>query len=319
MPWYSCFTCCFTNRKSSRRGDHHSNQTHDDSSPRRISGSDPSGTVPSSGVGTPTRIAKAVSPEEGTTDLPPLTVEHAKDFALSVQTPKTDEGKVQNGSERLENGTQRNGITLGGLHVTNWRDADPNEGVRAIRAQVKGGDALPPDGFDRNLTTKHTAMIGGGGGGAQAVFMPWDDRGGDVHMTLGRDGPDHFYTSLLSGCTVAITDNAGVLTIHHCGVADPSNLPFKDQVETSADGWLSLVRHVDGLDDAAPIHAIHAADYLDGRKDAPITYGAVFGIRDEAGNWSFYLQGNFVDPADGVAKPGRLLQFYPNRQELGTG
>lgn len=214
----------------------------------------------------------------------------------------------------------------------------------------------PTPGFDQGLTAhKHTAMIKVAAPGTppaagwQAFAMPWDGRGGAVYMTLPRGpGPNLFYTDLLSGCSVFVVGPRDNPRVYHCGLNPGGyNVPAGTD---AADLWSALVEHNEvtrfgataGVDypsidkyhyikdSGAPAGAATGVEAIiearlaarPGVAAAPPptanARGAVFGIRDGAGNWSFYLQTNVVmswtDTANVKHSEGRpvsVKQFYP--------
>lgn len=193
--------------------------------------------------------------------------------------------------------------------------------------------------------------------GFDAYFLPWTGRGGALYMTLPAGGaPRHFFTAALSGCSVMVVGPPNSPTIYHCGIdtwgpaspyvdatyAQPNDPPAPDP-RTTHELWVDLVAHIandanaafrnstidkrqyiNDFDPADPqttpgSRALSAA--LQQNRNDPaataIPFGSVFGLKDNAGNWSFYLQAN-VTMIYGAhpnqrkrCRPVEIIQFYP--------
>jgi hypothetical protein len=261
------------------------------------------------------------------------------------------------------------GLPIDGLRHTDWIVADaPNNGIRQVMLmkvtqRVGGGAAFKE--------RKHAVVLSfPGGGGFPAYFLPWDGSGGVVYMTLpalpAGVGPEHFFTAALTGCTVAVVGPANSPTVLHFGVGDWANSIYTGAAHAniapapnvSPNLWIDLMDHLvaAGTVPGGGYHHIDKTHYvndffpgapnstpgsralelaLQAAKADPtalaIPYGSVFGVRDPAGNWSFYLQQNvgmrwnkvthqlwgghrFWNPVNNITlacRPERLTRFSP--------
>lgn len=172
--------------------------------------------------------------------------------------------------------------------------------------------------------------------------------------------PRHFFTAGLSGCSIMVIGPPNAPTVYHCGVdtwgpvtpytqalyAQPGDPPAPDPRFTYK-LWVDLVAHAANDPTAAfePLSTIDKRDYInDFNPNNPNTtrrarelelllqhrkhdntatanpFGSVFGLKDNAGNWSFYLQAN-VSMMYGAhpnqrkyCRPVEVIKFYPNWQ-----
>lgn len=100
------------------------------------------------------------------------------------------------------------------------------------------------------------AKVGADDDGVPAYFLPWDERGGTVQMTIpagsGTDYDAHpqlFFTAALSGCSVIIKGSASSPTVVHAG---SGQLPPPYDANKF---WKKFVRHLDTHPDDAIRHA----------------------------------------------------------------
>jgi hypothetical protein len=154
-------------------------------------------------------------------------------------------------------------------------------------------------------------------------FLPWASN----HLTRMVIPPrianraldsDIFFTAAINGCSVMVTGNPKGPTITHGGTQDSRSNPSNENPFANSDArqhWLGLfqadlaTRNVN-----TPIYGIHKDDYINhnltGTTPEATAYqnflgtnssqtmrvedvraeGAVFGVRDAGGDWSFYLQ-----------------------------
>jgi len=109
-----------------------------------------------------------------------------------------------------------------------------------------------------------SATVGGDDpGGVPAYFLPWDERGGTVQMTIpagsGTDYAKHpqlFFTAALSGCSVIVKGSASNPTIVHAG---SGQLPLPYDANKF---WKDFVEHLDSHPDPAIRHARSSAGFL---------------------------------------------------------
>jgi len=80
-----------------------------------------------------------------------------------------------------------------------------------------------------------------------AYFLPWDDKGGAVEITIPKKSgaadkqhPGLFFTTCLSGCSVVFKGSAQEPTIYHCGIN--GNLPSGEDANTF---WKEFVEYID--------------------------------------------------------------------------
>lgn len=170
-------------------------------------------------------------------------------------------------------------------------------------------------------------------------------------------GPRHFFTAALSGCSVMIVGPTHSPTVYHCGVdtwglASPyTQAPYAQAGDPPAPDsrfthelWVDLVAHVANTPMAVfeKQSTVDKRHYINdfamanqqttaGSRALELTlrqrthdphatanpFGSVFGLKDNAGNWSFYLQAN-VNMMSGahpnqrrVCRPVEIIQFYP--------
>jgi hypothetical protein len=262
-------------------------------------------------------------------------------FSILLPNGPTDfEGHVIH-PEHVSIAANTNGPThnrpLGGLRHTDWIAALANvaggggPGAVAAAAAANGVYRVTLD--RRTVTPSPTHQSGihdarnaivlsftAAPNGFDAYFLPWDGRGGAVHMTIpaGGGGPRHFFTAALSGCSVMVDGPPNNPTVYHCGVDDWENTSYvqpphshqKPTQATSPQLWQDLVEHLaggayaagidktdyieDGAVGTARARAIEplARQAKDDQAALALPWGAVFGLRDAANNWSFYLQEN---------------------------
>ena len=156
-------------------------------------------------------------------------------------------------------------------------------------------------------------------------FLPWASN----HLTRivippklpsgrGKMDPDIFFTAAINGCSVMASGDPKAPTITHGGTMDDrSNLsnPNAFQNGDAQQHWMNLFQaDLAARNKNTPIHGIHKGDYVNQNRTGTtpeavaiqnflnsnasktmkvqevLAEGAVFGIRDANGNWSFYLQ-----------------------------
>jgi hypothetical protein len=158
-------------------------------------------------------------------------------------------------------------------------------------------------------------------GKVRSYFLPWTAGGGIIGLAIppvkrtGVDNsPKYFFTATITGCSIFVKGTPRAPVVFHAGgqtgQADPVN---------AADFWRNLMTRYSG---SAPITAeINKTDYVSQRglgtaqspqtahsqafegwlktnstKDLDISWtfpwGCVMGIRDDNGDWAFYLQEN---------------------------
>jgi len=133
-----------------------------------------------------------------------------------------------------------------------------------------------------------------------------------------RADPDIFLTAAINGCSVMVTGDPKAPTIAHGGTTDDRSNPANDNAFANRDAaahWTGLFQqNQQAAGNNGPILGIHKDDYINTNltgttteaaayesyfKSSPAKRmrvedvrpkGAVFGLRDNAGNWNFYLQ-----------------------------
>ena len=171
------------------------------------------------------------------------------------------------------------------------------------------------------MTAGYTQM-----GDAEPVyFLPWDESGAIVKLTIPRKGelatdPDIFFTAAINGCSVFVQGSANAPTVYHAG----GNTGRQDHNDAARFWRMALRNHIRTSETAqgrgqvaAEINKTHyvktpgtvgnsttpvAQQYEDElkrllkkNKSVKITmvnpWGCVFGVRT-GNDWAFYLQEN---------------------------
>ena len=199
---------------------------------------------------------------------------------------------------------------------------------------------------------------GGAGDHVPVWFLPWASnrlvslkippkippKPGAVAKHNDPRDPDIFFTAAINGCSVIVHGDPKTPTISHGGTTDPRSRDFKrdDHFEhgSARMHWSNL--HKKHYGDAAGAKGIHTGDYrntmgLDNtpeafehrkflddksgktlRIDDVVAQGCVFGLRDGAGDWSFYLQKNIEVTVTRLRKKGLLQKSYvPAQRSIG--
>jgi hypothetical protein len=130
--------------------------------------------------------------------------------------------------------------------------------------------------------------------------------------------PDLFFTAAISGCSVMVAGDAKSPIVTHGGTRAARSKTSDDNAFVAGNSrmhWQSLFeRELAKRGLALPIHGVHKGDYVNHaftgttpeaakyetflanekmtsmRIDRVMPQGCVFGVRDGAGSWSFYLQ-----------------------------
>jgi hypothetical protein len=125
--------------------------------------------------------------------------------------------------------------------------------------------------------------------------------------------PVFFLTSALSGCSIYVLGTPREPIVYHCGTEGATGGKNGKQF------WDSVMKKIGHDVQDGAVGAIHASDYMlpkrgdpgkgedrreaaektlkkssgrDFKVESTSSWGAVFGLRDAAGNWKFYLQQN---------------------------
>ena len=157
-------------------------------------------------------------------------------------------------------------------------------------------------------------------GKVKSYFLPWTAGGGIIKLAIPAMGPlnpnsdvKYFFTATITGCSIFVKGTAQAPEIFHAGGQTGKNDPVN-----AARFWRNLMRqHAPG----ARIGEVNKTDYVSqrglGGPGAPATansvafetwlrnnapgdldiswtfpWGCVMGIRDDQGDWTFYLQEN---------------------------
>ncbi|MHC4681656.1 MAG: hypothetical protein ACYTEK_23540, partial [Planctomycetota bacterium] len=126
----------------------------------------------------------------------------------------------------------RHGHPIDGLYSCDWAAADPNNGVARVTLDLKTDSTA---GHFRKF--RHAMVLdftNNPAEGFQAYFLPWDGRGGAVHMTLPAGGHRHFFTAALSGCSVMVAGAPNNPTVYHAGVDSWENSPYTQDPHSNA-------------------------------------------------------------------------------------
>jgi len=174
-----------------------------------------------------------------------------------------------------------------------------NEGADALYGQASYLDAAP---------------------GVPVYWLPWDGGGAIVELAIpavgtragGRADPNRFFTAAINGCSVFISGTRQAPTVHHAGGDTATNGPaaqalfWRNLMVGLGHVGVAEVNKQDYIKNAAvPItggfttqaardyKAWLEADYAGELEIEDVRpWGAVMGIRDAAGDWTFYLQEN---------------------------
>ncbi len=162
-----------------------------------------------------------------------------------------------------------------------------------------------------------------GAGGVPVYFLPWDNRGAAVRMSIPNldpaksedEHPKLFFTAVLSGCSIIFKGTAQQPTIYHCGteggeVGTPtqgnSNVFFRNML--TGPGYRAVGGQINSTDYMNPPRTPSQSvvdmetNFLDAllvqklrRRGIVVkevsAWGAAFGIRNGR-DWKFYLQKN---------------------------
>lgn len=158
--------------------------------------------------------------------------------------------------------------------------------------------------------------------GVPVYWLPWDSTGAIVELQIpavgtragGRADPNVFFTAAINGCSVFISGTRQAPTVHHAGGDTATNGPaqqaafWRNLMIGLGHAGVAEVNKEDYIKNAAvPLvgvggHSTQAArDYktwLEGDYAGDLEiedvrpWGAVMGLRDGAGDWTFYLQEN---------------------------
>jgi hypothetical protein len=240
------------------------------------------------------------------------------------------------------NETALKGDFKGFRHTIVSQDKDGKEQRVARIAVERPQVPLMYRGADYLVSPSLTAAAG-----TPAYFLPWDNRGAIVEMTIPpfADGGDEaanppiFFTAVLSGCTIMFKGTPAKPTVFHCGTggSDGGGTPTSGDPNQFFRRMLRDVRSKGlGRSNYAVANQILSTDYMDrgaapglakGEQDkfkarleshyrgtllieAVTMWGIVFGVRTGV-NWAFYLQENatiiYRDMAD-VAQYIELLK-----------
>jgi hypothetical protein len=202
-----------------------------------------------------------------------------------------------------------------------FADMDPVKRVAWINLEKK--PKAPGAGAFMPLAEKSVTFTGsytGAVGKFQAYFLPWSAAGAIIKMTIPdkatlaptADDSNYFFTATITGCSIFVKGPPNNPTVYHAGGETKKNSP-----RSAARFWRNLLdRHDPGAAPAAKVDkrdyirqpnvaggtttqaAVDYENWLNGknRKDLQIQFvepwGCVMGLRDNAGNWKFYLQRN---------------------------
>ena len=161
-------------------------------------------------------------------------------------------------------------------------------------------------------------------GKVKSYFLPWTAGGGIINLTIptmgthgyADDDVKYFFTATITGCSIFIKGTPQSPTIYHAGGQTGQNDPVK-----AARFWRRLMTTHSG--GGAIVGEVNKTDYVSERNlgtvaspatqhsqafetwlktagnvssslevDWVFPWGCVMGVRDNAGDWAFYLQEN---------------------------
>ena len=195
-------------------------------------------------------------------------------------------------------------------------------------------------------------------------FLPWSAGGAIIRLTIPRvrdivqgqlDSP-YFFTATITGCSIFIKGTPDHPTIYHAGGETGENDPtaaaqfWLDLMQTHSTHHGAIKAVVDKTDyirspDTPNQRTTQAAVLYEtwlknkNRPDLDIQFvepwGCVFGLRDDQGNWSFYLQENVTvffykmskrfgggrvkaQNMRSLARPMSIRQIFPSSNPFAT-
>ncbi len=191
-----------------------------------------------------------------------------------------------------------------------WRHSTLPKGMKIARVTMKKnplwGDAVELS--PRLITSRSTT-------GLPVYFLPWDQRGAVVEITIPnldpdlpiQEHPNFFFTAALSGCSIFFKGPRENPTIYHCGTQTKSMVPedsfsfYKKLVQNTTTGSISGVGKSTYLKgktrfDQPKLEWLDRIADKHGDQFVPVDkerWGSVFGMRFK-NKWEFYLQRNYV-------------------------
>jgi len=217
------------------------------------------------------------------------------------------------------------------LHLTKGA-----RGQKDIIGRTEGGDSLFGEAsYDRSAQ------------GVPVYWLPWNTAGAVISLEIptkgtrsaGRLDPDRFFTAAINGCSIFFAGTPANPTIFHCGgdteVSGPSasakfwrDLMGSGKIGTTVLGEVNKEHYIttQGVK-SGPLNTTTtqaAKDYevwlktnsskqLEIEQVAP--WGCVMGMRDDAGNWKFYLQQNAAITYYTLKKKGLFSDKMVRKQE----
>jgi hypothetical protein len=201
-------------------------------------------------------------------------------------------------------------------------------------------------------------------GKVRSYFLPWTAGGGIIALAIppvkrtGVDNsPKYFFTATITGCSIFVKGTRRAPVVFHAGGQTGQNDPVQ-----AASFWRNLMTHYSG---AAPIAGeINKTHYVSqqglGTAQSPATahsqafenwlkanspsdldiswtfpWGCVMGVRDDNGDWTFYLQENVTifyskftkahwystnktvkGQMTGAARPMLFREFFPGGAQI---
>lgn len=155
-------------------------------------------------------------------------------------------------------------------------------------------------------------------GKVKSYFLPWTAGGGIIHLSipamgtapLGQDA-DYFFTAAITGCSIFVKGTPQAPTVYHAG-----GQTGEAESNRSAAFWRRMMGVYGGA--GAIVQEVNKTEYISGpgrtstgtansdsfdvwlKANSPedldlqmvFPWGCVMGLRDGAGNWTFYLQEN---------------------------
>ena len=199
------------------------------------------------------------------------------------------------------------------------------------RSQVKKDKKIARVTLKLGLSSRGECLLVeptlGGDTGVPVYYLPWDDKGAAVRMTIPEEDtarpedqhPKIFFTAVLSGCSIIFKGSAQCPTIYHCGTAGgevgtPTSTKFGNSNDffsqmLSGHGYRLIGGQINSTDYMIPRSAKGAdavaeseRQFLEALKQQPqfqrgfvlkavVSWGSCFGVR-KGGDWEFYLQQN---------------------------
>ncbi len=257
----------------------------------------------------------------------------------------------------VEKLTHRDDVTVDGNARKYNSAANPNYQIgyghlQRVNNEWTGGSKIlklqKPESIYIDVKYKHEIDASKADEYVQFYWLPWDQRGGIVKISLivppprpGQSGladPDLFFTAALSGCSIFVRGSRKHPTVYHAGIGGTAP-------GGPGEHWRKLYKAIIPEEERTEKqfrkrHEVNTLDYVDksGRPQKDVTdynkflkmnqkeakakivhsWGCVFGIRDDNKDWSFYYQQNVCVTYQKMRKTKWLKRWVPDNSPVRT-